>query len=213
MSKKQSSLSSQVRKSEPKKEVIPVKKFTAQEAKSFILESTRTTVDPDELLKQFANEYMPLMYANDDSKQEEIMKKLTELSFAFSSETGYTLMKAVVEEQRGLALQMKRDLQNEFDCKTPSEKALIDLMVNSYIKKLHYSNRMVHNQQYVGHQYDSYRNYLSKEIDRSYRQFISALETLKFIKQPSMKVNIKTNNAFVGEKQQFNNNVENNEPK
>lgn len=213
MSKKQSSPSSQVQQNNPKKELVPIKKCTLQEAKNFILKCTQTTVDPNELLKKFANEYIPLLCANDNSKEEEITEKLKELSLAFSSDTGYMLMKAVNENQRGLALQMKRDFQSEFDCKAPSEKALVDLMVNSYIKKLRYSDKMEHNQEYVGHQYDSYRNYLSKEIDRSYRQFVSALETLKSIKQPSLKVNIKTNNAFVGENQQFNNNVKNNEAK
>ena len=36
---------------------------------------------------------------------------------------------------------------------------------------------------------------------------------LKEMKQPALKVNVKTNNAFIGENQQFNNNVENNEAK
>ncbi len=72
---------------------------------------------------------------------------------------------------------------------------------------------MEYNQKHVGAQYDGYRNYLSKELDRAHRQFLSALETLKAIQQPAMKVNIKTNTAFVGENQQFNTKVENNEAK
>jgi len=47
---------------------------------------------------------------------------------------------------------------------------------------------------------------MSKEVDRANRHFLSALQTLKEIKQPELKVNIKTNAAFFGEKQEFNNN-------
>lgn len=196
-----------------KENIVPSKKYTLQEVKKLVLDCAKTSIDPDVLLEMFANEYLPRIGAKDNSKKQEMNEKISELSLAFSSETGYMLMKAVNEEHRGLALQMKRDLQEEFACKTVSEKMLVDLMVNAYIKKLRYSDKMEHNQQYIGHKYDSYRGYLSKEIDRAYRQFLSALETLKFMKQPAMKVNIKTNTAFVGENQQFNTKVENNEAK
>ena len=195
------------------KENKPIKRYTVQEARSFVLESTSVLVDPNELLGKFANEYMPVVFSCDDGRQKEISEKISELALAFSSETGFMLMKSVGEEYRSLALQMKRDLQEEFDCKTVSERMLVDLMVNSYIKKLRYSDKMEHNQKYIGHKYDSYRNYLSKEIDRSYRQFTSSLEILRFLRQPAIKVSIKTNNAFVGENQQFNTKVESNEAK
>ena len=195
------------------KENKPIKRYTVQEARSFVLESTSVLVDPNELLGKFANEYMPVVFSCDDGRQKEISEKISELALAFSSETGFMLMKSVGEEYRSLALQMKRDLQEEFDCKTVSERMLVDLMVNSYIKKLRYSDKMEHNQKYIGHKYDGYRNYRSKEIDRSYRQFTSSLEILRFLRQPAIKVSIKTNNAFVGENQQFNTKVESNEAK
>lgn len=196
-----------------KKESVVANKSTVQDAKRFVLERSRVTVDPDVILEHFANEYLPLIKANNNSKELEIQEKAAELYLAFSSETGYMLMKAVNEEHRGLALQMKRDLQEEFSCSSISEKMLIDLMVNAYIKKLRYSDKMEHNQQYIGQKYDSYRSYLSKEIDRAFRQFLTALETMRALKQPAMNVSIKTNNAFVGENQQFNTKAENNEPK
>ncbi len=196
-----------------KEEVKPVKKVTTQEAKRLILKRAKVSVDPEVILKKFSDEYLPLINAKDNSKEKEVTELISELSLAFSSETGHMLMKAVNEEYRGLALQMKRDLQEEFDCMSFSEKMLVDLMVNAYIKKLRYSDKMEHNQQYIGHKYDSYRCFLSKEIDRAYRQFLSALETMRVMKQPAMKVNIKTNTAFVGENQQFNTKVENNEAK
>lgn len=196
-----------------KAEVKLEKKYTVQEARGFIMDCAKVSVDPNVILKKFADEYLSLINADDNSKDQEINEKISELSLAFSSETGYMLMKAVNEEYRGLALQMKRDLQEEFSCKSFSEKMLVDLMVNAYIKKLRYSDKMEHNQQYIGHKYDSYRCYLSKEIDRAYRQFLSALETLKAMKQPAMKVSIKTSTAYVGENQQFNTKVENNEAK
>jgi len=213
MSKKQSSPSSQSTRAKKeivkKEEMKPARKYTSNEAKDFVLKFCEIAADPEIMLRDFAVKSMPQMYSQekvDEKDKEETSKKISDLSLALSTETGFILMKSVNKQYHGLALQMRRDLQKEFDCKTTSEKMLVDLAVNSCIRNLHCSDRMEQIQEHLNNDFNNYRNYFSKEIDRSHRQFISALETLKFIKQPSMKVNIKTNNAFVGENQQFNNN-------
>jgi len=53
---------------------------------------------------------------------------------------------------------------------------------------------------------NNFLSIMSKDVDRANRHFITALETLKQFKQPQLKVNVKTKNAFIAEKQQFNNN-------
>ena len=198
-----------------KEEIKPEKKYGVADAKDFIIHSTRASSNPSENLAGFARKYLPAVYEGilDKKTEEEKLKSIGELSMTFSQETGYILMNSLESEYHGLAFQMKKDLQQEFNCIKPSEKALVDIIVNAYVRKLTYSNKMERNQKYVGSQYEGYRNYLSKELDRVHRQFLSALETLKAIQQPAMKVNIKTNTAFVGENQQFNTKVENNEAK
>lgn len=199
-----------IKKEEPK----PIQEYKIEDAKSYIL-NISTSTDTRATLQKFANQYLPLIQAGTISKEQEekMIKEIVEISQSLGVETGFSLMNSVNDENYGLANELKRNLEKEFNCNSYSEKMLVDLMANSYMRKLTYSKRMDNNQKYVGHQYDSYRNYLSKEIDRAHRQFISAIETLKFMKQPSMRVNIKTNNAFVGENQQFNNNGKNNETK
>ncbi len=54
----------------------------------------------------------------------------------------------------------------------------------------------------------AYISILSKEADRSHRQFLSALMTLKQIKAPTIEMNIKARTAFVSDKQQININKE-----
>lgn len=196
-------------------EAKPEKKYGIADAKDFILNSTKASTDPNENLARFAEKYLPAVLKGklDEKTEEGMLKSIGELSMTLGLDTGYILMNSLERDYQGLAFQMKKDLQGEFDCKKPSEKALVDIIVNAYVRKLTYSNKMEYNQKHVGAQYDGYRNYLSKELDRAHRQFLSALETLKAIQQPAMKVNIKTNTAFVGENQQFNTKVENNEAK
>lgn len=213
MSKKQSSPSSQVQKEESTK--LPEKKFTIQEAKNYVLECAKASFDPKTELEKFSEEYMPKIVSGNPGKEimEDLNKSLSKIAYALSIETGYALLDGIEERYRGLALEIKQALIVEFECKTIAEKTLIDLAVSSYIRNITYTKRMENNQKYIGQQYDSYRNYLSREVDRAHRQYISALESLRLIKQPALKVNVKTQNAFISEKQQFNNNVKNNEAK
>lgn len=192
-------------KKEKNRNILPAKKITQKEAKEFFLEYGKALADPEIMLKDFAVKFMPQIHSQ-EKIDEEMVKKISDLSLALGIETGFMLMKSVDKQYYSLALQIRRDLQEEFACKTTSEKMLVDLAVNSFIRNLCYSDKMGQIQGHIGNEYNNYRNYFSKEIDRAHRQFISIIETLKFMKQPTMKVNIKTNNAFLAEKQQFNNN-------
>ena len=106
-----------------------------------------------------------------------------------------------------------QDLEKEFKCKSPSDKALVDLIANSYVRKLSYSRKLETTKPCTGKDYDRYREFLSKEVDRAHRQFLSALEMLRAIKQP--KLNLRVTNAFLAHQQQINTkrNGENIEPK
>jgi len=199
----------------PKEDLAPVKKFTPDDAKNFALECTEETIGIKPALRKYANNFMGKDYKSLSEKDRaEMRKQIVDIAFAYGVETGHVISSCVDEPFQKIAVQMKKELEKEFDCKSYSEKALVDLAVNGYVRVMRYSWKMEGNQKYIGQKYDGYRNYLSHEIDRSQRHYISAIETLKFMKQPSLRVNIKTNNAFVGENQQFNNNQsQNNEAK
>lgn len=198
-----------------KKEIISVKTYSKEDARKFITKSLTTITDPQYNLKNFANKHLDKALSGRISKEQqvELLEDAGKLCHALGVETGYPLMESVQEINHGLAIEIKRNLEKEFDCQNYSEKMLVDLITNAYITKLSLSYKMATSQNNLGHDHDSYRNYLSKELDRSHRQFLSGLETLKFMKQPSLRVNIKTNTAFIAENQQFNNKSQNNESK
>lgn len=206
MPKKQSSPSSQVQQSEPKKEENkPVKKYTAGEAKKIVSEFAESMLGTQTALSKYADKFANYNSLGEKEK-EEIEKEIATIAFAFGVETGLIISSCAGETFQKLAFEMKKELEKEFDCRSISEKALVDLAVGAYIRNMSYTWRMDGIQKHLGRDQDGYRNYLSREIDRSHRHYISAIETLRAIKQPLLKVNIKTNNAFVGEKQQFNDN-------
>ena len=56
----------------------------------------------------------------------------------------------------------------------------------------------------ITNELNNYYNFLSKEIDRAQRQYITGLQTLKQLKSPSLPVTIKTTTAYIAENQQVN---------
>lgn len=187
-----------------------------KKAKDIILSSIKSCPsDPDNIVVNMINKGMIPKIISRESLSPEEIKIATQFSVAHSLKTGHALIDSVFERYRGLAIQMKSELETEFDCKKPSEKALVDQSVNCYIRKLAFSARLQDGQNFqnFSKERNGYFDFLSREIDRAHRQFLSSLEMLRLMKQPAMKVNVKTQNAFIADKQQFNNNVENNESK
>jgi len=181
------------------------------------LNFAKFTKDPQRNLADLADKHLAKLYENmgDVPKDDELMEKTLNLLRDLGVETGYALLSCLKETDHNLAIDIKNNLQKEFNCQTYSEKMLVDLVANSYIRELSYSRLMeVRNTpEYLSHEKTGMLNFYSHEVDRAHRQFISGIETLKLMKEPALRVSIRTNNAFVSDKQQFNNNVENNESK
>jgi len=118
-------------------------------------------------------------------------------------ENGMLMSTVMDEPYKTFALNLSRDLQKEFDCKTPSEKATAELATMCYVRALDVQKRL---NNFLGK--DSYGDLtikiisvLSKELDRVNRQYLGAIQTLRMLRQPLMQLNIKANTAVVGQNQ------------
>lgn len=199
-----------------KKSKILVAPLSIQNAKEVIRKNTLSKIGASDILADLAEKKFPEMYASGNLMPTlEISESINKVSIALSLDTGHILAESVPERYRVFATEFKQELQKEYDCKTATEKALVDQAVNAHIRKLNYSKLMEgHNEpEWLSNERVAFLNFYSREVDRAHRHFISCIETLKSMKQPVMQVNIKTKNAFVSEKQQFNTKVENNEAK
>lgn len=156
--------------------------------------------------------------AKKDQLDKELNAKISSLKKACTLDTKCLLVNAVDEADESIALELAKELESEFKVKTSSEKILVHMAVQSFIRMNKCSRLLTVNtpSPHIWHEIAHHISVYSKEIDKAFRQNISALQTLRAIKQPPLKVNIKTNNAFVAENMQNNatvsNNLENNEP-
>jgi len=194
---------------------LPIRKFDKEEAKRMAIINVQAGLHPISALSELAEKQLPFMPVGTEISKK-VWKNMYAVSLTYGVESGLVLAENTPERYRSLALQMKRDIEKEFCCEKIHEKALVDKIVSAYIRGMECTWRLERSQHFELH--SNYRNnyffFLSKEIDRSFRQYISGLDTLKSLKQPEMniKLNIKSKNAFVAGNQQFNVN-KNNEPK
>jgi len=116
---------------------------------------------------------------------------------------GILMASAVPEMYRTFSIDFSRNLQKEYQCETPSEKATAELVAINFVRTLEIQYRIKCFLD-LGHVTDNLVKHfaiLSKELDRANRHYLNSLQTLKMIKQPMLEVNIKTQTAVIGQNQ------------
>lgn len=101
-------------------------------------------------------------------------------------------------------------LVKEYDCKTPIELMLADRIVANYWRSMRLDttlNFLIEKEE-GGYSFTDQKvnivRELSKGLESASRQLNTSILLLKELKQPKLNVKINTDNAFIGQNQQFN---------
>ncbi|MBD3300247.1 MAG: hypothetical protein GF347_02755 [Candidatus Moranbacteria bacterium] len=188
--------------------------YTPEKTKKWIINLGKKLYGSDNQLKKISK-VLEKHFSSDHTFSEKEGKTIYDLARTFNDQTGTALIESIDKDYECLAFRMKNKIEKEYNCKLLSEKALVDQIVNSYIRKLGYSKimKLYDKPTSLCNEQVNLLKFYSMECDRCHRQFISGLETLRAIKQPSLKVNIKSNKAYISQNQQINNNEKINDPK
>jgi hypothetical protein len=191
------------------KAILP--KFSSEQAKEMVMKIAKMSCDPNQLLEKFGNDILPKLVNGTAQEKKEADKFLIEnggkLLSAWGFETQYPLTDANREEYRPLIIEATKQIIAEYECKAPSDKALAGILVNAYVEILTWTKKI--NSCYAAGEHISDERtrlliFLSKELDRANRHFITALATLKQIKSPIIEFNVKAKTAFISQNQQVN---------
>ncbi|HUD44914.1 MAG TPA: hypothetical protein VMR41_05195 [Patescibacteria group bacterium] len=163
-------------------------------------ENFHTGYDTDEVLKKAKVE------AEKNRGKEKAFSSETNIYKAmslFEFDNGSLMLNSVSEIYRTFSIDFSRNLQKEYDCRTPSEKATAELVAINFIRTLAIQRNITANLDRESYSDINIRRLevLSKELDRANRHYLNSLQTLKMIKQPMLEVNIKTQTAIVGQNQ------------
>jgi|JI10StandDraft_1071094.scaffolds.fasta_scaffold98165_3 hypothetical protein len=192
------------------KEEKNIKKYDEKDAKRIALGMITLQDGKDALLKEMTEKILPGCLSTDKQEQENSLLQVKEKGLAilriFESESHVGLMETFNDEYRTLSREMCQTMIREFVCVNEAESALVELIVNAYIRVIDNSRRL--NNELECKNITPNRNVyianLSKQLDRANRQFLSALMTLQQLKTPQIEMNIKTTNAYVSHNQQIN---------
>ena len=193
----------------PNKEKSLAKQFTVDEVRDIIKEDLHFACDPDYVLKEATKKFNAWLKAP-EREAEAIKKDMLEIHdkalVSLGLETHYPLADMVSERYRGLAIEVARQIEKEYDCKAPSERLLAQTIAGIYGKIIEYSRQLRGCAQdtHISVEKNSFYTIMSKELDRAHRQLITALTTLRQIKNPPMELNVRAKTAFVAQNQQIN---------
>ncbi len=105
---------------------------------------------------------------------------------------------------------MRQDIDEEYSCKTSLEFMLADRIVASYWRAMN-CNMLFNSFTELENGHCSFNQIkinllkeLNKGMELADRQLNADIVLLKELKQPALRVNVKTNTAFVSQNQQFN---------
>lgn len=141
-----------------------------------------------------------------DKDSEALSKNTLDLWRNLETEYFIALIESVDPKYRGMVKELALVIYKESEVTTELEKTLVEVCVGSFIRYLDNSTRLnsMLNSETITPNKNQYIAILSKQADRSHRQYIQTLITLKQFKNPSVELKINATNAFLSNNQQVN---------
>ncbi len=182
--------------------LMPKNKITKEKTLDEIRKSVSasgTAFDSRYVLMQADKE----MGGNEGAKEFDSESNYYKAMTLFEFDKGVLLMNALHGLHRVFALEFSKNLQTEYNCQTPSEKALAETVALNFSRVLDTQRRinMFIEKNSLSEIGLGYLKYLSIESDRAQRNYLASLEALRTLHNPAFEVNIKANTAVVGQNQ------------
>lgn len=182
------------------------------EAKKLTINVAKELNTSNSILKNIQENVLPIIEKGEKEKPEyknaveQLSKVVAKLGVDFELDTQTALASSVDSNYSTMAVELCRQLIGEFSCETPSEKALSEIIANSFARYLKVSELVsqTHFDEWLSGPKNNRASLLSKELDRAGRVFLTALSVLQRKKNPEPELNIKTITAFVSQNQQIN---------
>jgi len=116
---------------------------------------------------------------------------------------GLQLGHAVPSHAEAFAVDLSHQLQNQYQCTTPSKKSLAHMAALNYCR-IFSIQRQIHNVSGNGRLTDlgiKYLTIMSKELDRAQRHYLTTIQALEIGLQPAIKLSIRTQTANIASQQ------------
>jgi hypothetical protein len=192
----------------PEEPQIPQQVVSPEKARQRLIDLPHDT-DPLGVIKKFAKALTDHNNNTGEAKDKAYgeMEKLYPLAVSATSLETHARIGDIGGDKLGpLAIELTRQLITQYKCDTVAEKTLAEVAAAAYIRVLRYSTAL--NRTYelgkASPELNKFMSVMSVEIDRANRHYLTALNTLKGFKQPSVNVTFNAQTAFVAQHQNVN---------
>lgn len=178
-----------------------IEKSSTKETKDYILFIAELGFEADSIVKKLSEERSKI---EPDKKKSDSL--LEQGMIAYGIETNYPLINGVASKHVPFLFTFAKQLKEEYNCKTPSELALVQLAALAHTKVFELTERLhaYLNDPHLSPAINGRCSIICKELDRAKRQLMTALTMLRQLKNPSIELNITAKTAFVSQNQQIN---------
>lgn len=184
------------------------KPYTHEQTLDFLKKCALATYGPAGTIEKLSATFTEWQNNPKPSKElsAQLQEELRQALPIIALDTHHFIAEIVSERYRPFAITFTNQLIEEYQCKTPSEKALAQNIAGAYVRILELSNSTTSmtRADTISQTKNGLYAVLSKELDRAQRHFTSSLLVLKQMKSPSLEVNIKARTAFIAHNQQVN---------
>lgn len=207
-------MSKKIQKSTNK--ISKITEATLEEFKDMLVKNLHLEEDPNNRIKELKKIFEERSTIKSQKRKKELAEKINsftgEVFNILSLSTKSHLALSTDSDSRGFTIEAARLLEKEFNAEKPSEKMLVQMAVCSYVRMMKCAKFFNNNMEgTITNERANLIGRYSKEADRCFRQYLSAIQMLHQLKTPPLKVNVKTQNAFIAQNQQNNSNPNNNE--
>ena len=160
------------------------------------------------LLQEVVQSYS--LDTTNDANRDKFIQKLNDYLTSCGVETGVLLQQNVHPSDFNTVIKVRNALIKDYKAQSITELMLIDTAVSAYFRLMKcnkvYNLFLIDKEGVTDFRQErvNMMKELSKQLDISHRQFISAISFIKDLKQPPVKVKINTKQAFVAQNQQIN---------
>jgi len=185
------------------------KKWVQEETRELIMRLSNRKYESGTILEDLDDIFLKFGKGSKKERREirkSLNKELANASMLLALDSHYAIVRTVDERWRPLVLEFCNQLVKEYDCKTYSEKALVEIAVGAYVKYLRFARRIEDfiDDTLLSHEKNGYMSSLGKQMDRASRTYVAAIQTLRQIKNPPVDFNVIAKTAFIAQNQQIN---------
>jgi len=181
------------------------RKYTAEQVEKFAADRVFKW-DPECILFKLGELYTELEHGGEHKPEfgDELALYKTMASLMMNIQNHSLIAGTVSEPYKPFLIKFIDQMITEYNCTTAAERALVQLVAQSFVRIMELSEKFNIACVLNGDDKAHHKEILSKSLDRTHRHFLNALNTLKQMKSPGIKITINTDNANVAQNQQLN---------